>query len=132
MTATILLDHDVEGEINRLIAALAETGWDRLLTIEFKRLRDYSLPDNYPDRDIWRFVQESQIWLFTNNRNRDDDTSLQATIERENTDDCLPVITVSDKERLKEPDYRQRVAYALVELILSPEKYRGTGRCFVP
>lgn len=71
MTATILLDHDVEGEVNRLIAALTETGWDRLLTIEFKRLRDYSLPDNYPDRDIWRFVQERQIWLFTNNRNRD-------------------------------------------------------------
>jgi uncharacterized protein (DUF433 family) len=27
---------------------------------------------------------------------------------------------------------RQRVAHTLVELILSPEKYRGTGRCFVP
>lgn len=132
MTAIILLDHDVEGEVERLRGALAETGWDQLLTIEFKRLRDYGLPDNCPDQEIWRFVQQRQLWLFTNNRNRDDDTSLQATIDRENTADCLPVLTVSDKERLKEPEYRQRVAHALVELILAPEQYRGTGRWFVP
>jgi hypothetical protein len=99
MTATILLDHDVEGKLSRIIAGLEETGWDQLLTIEFKRLRDYGLPDNCPDQEIWRFVQERRIWLVTNNRNREDETSLQATIDLENTPDCLPVITLSDKER---------------------------------
>jgi len=102
------------------------------LVIEFKRLHDCGLPDDCPDCEIWRFVQTQRLWLLTNNRNRDDDASLQATIDRENTAGSLPVLTVSDKEKLKDPAYRQRVAHALVDIVTSPEKYLGTGRYFVP
>ncbi|MGH9840752.1 MAG: ACP S-malonyltransferase [Blastocatellia bacterium] len=132
MQITILLDHDIEGEDRLFEAGLQKTGWDELLAVEFKRLRDFGLPENLPDQEIWRFVQQHQLWLITNNRNSDDDTSLQATIDRENTLTSLPVITISDREKLKVSEYRERAIYALIDIIISPEKYLGTGRLFVP
>jgi len=132
MQITILLDHDIEGEDRFLEAGLREVGWDKLLTVEFKRLRDFGLPDNLPDQEVWRFVQQHQIWLITNNRNSDDDTSLQATIDRENSLTSLPVFTISDKKKLQVSEYRKRVIYALIDIIISPEKYLGTGRLYIP
>jgi hypothetical protein len=132
MTITILLDHDLEGFDDLFIAGLRETGWDQALIVEFKRLRDFGLPDNQPDQEIWRFVQEQRIWLVTNNRNNENETSLQATIEREGTPDSLPVITVSDKNKLYFAEYRQQVATSLVEIVIYPEKHLGTGRLYVP
>ena len=132
MTITILLDHDLEGFDALFIAGLRETRWDQALILEFKRLRDFGLPDNHPDREIWRFVQEQRIWLVTNNRNDDSETSLQATIEREGAANSLPVITVSDKNKLYLAEYRQQAAASLVEIVIYPEKYLGTGRLYIP
>lgn len=132
MEITILLDHDLEGYDVFLIAGLAETGWDQLLKITFKRLRDFHLPDDYPDQEIWRFAQARQMLILTNNRNGDSETSLQVTIRRENTPEALPVVTVSNKNALALPDYRQRVATGLAAILLYPEESRGTGRIYVP
>ncbi|MGH9850541.1 MAG: ACP S-malonyltransferase [Blastocatellia bacterium] len=132
MQITILLDHDIEGDDLFLAAGLRETGWDQLLTVEFRRLRDFGLPNNLPDQEIWRFAQQRQIWLLTNNRNYDSETSLQATIDRENTLNSLPVITLSARERLGDPEYRQQAVLGLIEIIISPEKFLGTGRLYVP
>jgi hypothetical protein len=132
MEITIFVDHDLEGFDVYLAAGFKETGWDQLIRLEFKRLRDYGLPDDYPDQEIWRFVQRHRLLLVTNNRNNDGETSLSVTIERENTPDALPVATVSDKEALRQADYRQRVAHTLAQIILYPELYCGTGRLFVP
>ncbi len=132
MEIAILLDHDLEGFDDYFEAGLRETGWDQDLTFIFKRLRDYDLPDDHPDQEIWRFAQQQQLWLLTNNRNSDDDTSLQATIKRENTPDSLPVITVSDKNKLVLAKYRQQAVNGLVEIVISPERYCGTGRLFIP
>jgi hypothetical protein len=79
MTITILLDRDLEGHREFLEAGLRETGWDQDLVIEFKRLRDFGLPDDYPDRDIWRFVQQHHLWLITNNRTFNVKFTLPAT-----------------------------------------------------
>lgn len=132
MTTTILLDRDLEGHQEFLEAGLREAGWDQYLMIEFKRLRDFGLPDNCPDLDIWRFVQQHRLWLITNNRNDEDDTSLQATIERENAPDSLPVITTSDKEKLRIAEYRQKAVTSLIEIIVYPEKNLGAGRLYIP
>jgi hypothetical protein len=132
METTIFVDHDLEGFDVYLAAGFKETGWDQLIRVEFKRLRDYGLPDDYPDREIWRFVQQHRLLLVTNNRNDDDDSSLQATMERENAPDALPIATVSDKEALRQADYRQRVAHRLAEIIIYPEIYHGAGRLYVP
>ena len=89
MKITILLDHDLEGFSVFLQPGLKETGWDQVFTIEFKRLRDFGLPENCSDHEIWRFAQRQSILLVTGNRNYEGETSLQATIVKENLDECV-------------------------------------------
>jgi len=132
MKITILLDHDLEGQVVFLKAGLRETGWDQHLTLEFKRLRDLNLPEDYTDQEIWRYAQQQRLLLLTNNRNKDDATSLQAIIEQENTPAALPVITLSDKDELALADYRLRVISGLAEIIIDLDNYLGTGRIFLP
>ncbi len=132
MKVTILLDHHLEDRAGYFQTGLREIGWDQLLTVEFLRLRDVGLPDNCPDQEIWRFVQQRRFLLITSNRNRKDETSLQATIERENTLESLPVITIAHPDNMSIPDYRQSVAKRLVEIIISPEENLGTGRLYIP
>jgi hypothetical protein len=66
------------------------------------------------------------------NKNDEDETSLQATIRRENTLGSLPIVTVSDKDALIQTEYRQRVAHSLAGIIIDLENYLGAGRLFVP
>jgi hypothetical protein len=113
MTLKILLDHDVEGYAVFLSAGLQETGWDQYVTIEFLRLRDLGLADDSSDQAIWRRVQEDQLLLITHNRNREDETSLQATIEQESRADSLPVLTIASVERLAVASYRQQAVHKL-------------------
>ncbi len=132
MEVTILLDQNIAGYADFFVAGLRETGWDQLVHCTFTRLRDFALPDDYPDDELWRFVQARGIWLVTHNRNSTGADSLQATIRRENTLDSLPVITIPNKDKLPDAAYRRRVVDGLVDIIISPEKYRGTGRVFLP
>ncbi len=132
MKITILLDHDLEGFSVFLQAGLKETGWDQVFTIEFKRLRDFGLPENCSDHEIWRFAQRQSILLVTGNRNYEGETSLQATIVKENMPDSMPVITISHKESLVLDSYRQRVAERLAAIIIYADDYRGAGRVFLP
>src|SRR2546428_13470586 len=132
MKITVLLDHDIEGQVVYLEAGLAETGWDQLIEIDFVLLRDCGLAENSPDNESWRYAQEHGMLLIPNIRNNDGETSLHATIARENTPDSLPVVTVSDKDSLRLADYRRRAATALARIIIYPENYRGVGRVFIP
>lgn len=132
MVTTILVDNDLSGHLDYLVAAVQEAGWGQDLALEFKRLRDCGLPDNCPDQEIWRYAQAQQWLIVTHNRNNKGPTSLHATIARENTLASLPVVTISDKEKLKQVDYRERIADRLIEIIIYPERYLGIGRIFVP
>lgn len=132
MLITILLDHDVEGYALLLEAGLRETGWDRYFTVQFLRLHDLGLPSDQSDREIWRKTQEDRILLLTHNRNREDETSLQATIERENGPQSLPVLTIPSVERLAGPQYREQVAHKLAEVVLYLDNYLGVGRIYLP
>jgi len=132
MQITILLDHDVEGHARYLQVGLRETGWGRDITIAFVRLRDLGFPDDSSDQDIWRFAQQHRLLLITSNRNQENATSLQATIERENTPEALPVLTLSQANRLLLPDYRQQAVHKLVEVIIYLENYLGVGRIYIP
>ncbi|MGH9802541.1 MAG: ACP S-malonyltransferase [Blastocatellia bacterium] len=132
MAINLLLDHNIEGYAVYLAAGLKETGWDQLIQVEFKVLRDYGLPENYPDDEIWRFVQTQRLLLITNNRNSTGENSLQATMRRENTPNALPVLTIPNQDALKNSDYRQRAAHRLAEIILYLDNHLGTGRQFIP
>ena len=132
MTHTILLDHDCEGYASFLMAGWEETGWHLLFTIIFVRLHDLGLPENASDWEIWRRCQEDRLLLITHNRNREGATSLQATLEQENTSTSLPVITIPRLDRLALSDYRQRAAHRLAEILIDLDNYLGTGRIFIP
>jgi predicted nuclease of predicted toxin-antitoxin system len=132
MEITILVDHDLEGMDVFLAAGLRETGWDQLIRFEFKRLRDYGLPDRLSDQEIWRFAQQQRLLIVTNNRNNDGEHSLEATIQQENFAEALPVVTISDKNLLARADYRDRVATRLAEIVIYRETYQGAGRLFAP
>jgi hypothetical protein len=132
MAITILHDADLEGKAKYLKTELVASGWDQDIAIEFKRLRDFGLSHDSPDQEVWRFVQQQRLWLLTNNRNNENESSLEATIRRENTPQSLPVITVSDKDRLDEAAYRRKAVTRLVEILISPEKSLGAGRLFIP
>jgi hypothetical protein len=128
----MLLDHDLEGQISFLKVGWRETGWDQYLHLEFRRLRDLNISNDATDQAIWHYVQREHCLLLTNNRNREDAMSLQATSERENPQDSQPGLTVSDKDKLVLPAYRQQAAHKLAAVIIDLEHYLGVGRVFIP
>jgi hypothetical protein len=132
MKIPLLLNHDLEGQGLFLEAGWRETGWEQYLHLELIRLRDLHMPNDATDQEIWPYAQREHFLLLTNNRNREDATSLQATIDRENTQDSLPVLTVSDTDKLVLPAHRQQAAHKLAAVIIDLENYLGVGRVFIP
>lgn len=129
---TILVDHNIEGHASLLAGILDEQGWFGLLPMRFARLTEVGLSSESSDRELWRFAQSNQMFLLTNNRNNDGEDSLQQTIVDENTPSSLPVINVRRPERVFEKPYREKCAARLLEIVLYPENYLGTGRQFIP
>ena len=87
---------------------------------------------NSTDRDVWRFAQDNQMLLLTDNRNMVGADSLEQTIRDENQVTSLPVITLSRADRVIEQSYRERCATRLLDIILGLDNYLGTGRVFIP
>jgi hypothetical protein len=128
----LLVDHNLEGQAVLLQGVLAAEGWIDLLSLRFVTLREVGLPLNSSDRTIWRFSQVQQMLLLTGNRRKRGADSLERTIHEENTLTSLPVITVSNAERMDERSYREHCGISLVRIILDLENYRGTGRIYLP
>ena len=133
---SLLADHNCDGHIERMVLA-----WklDRLLEIwidlawNAERFGDVGLDDKTPDDAVWRFCQENEYVLLTNNRNCDGDDSLEATIRRCNKNDSLPVITIGDGERfMHDWDYTIRAARKAIDYLFDIDNLRGTGRLYVP
>ena len=128
----VLVDHNLVGDSEALFGLLVKDGWVELLDLQFVYFADVELDVASDDTTIWRLAQARGMLLLTNNRNDDDETSLTATIRRENTVDSLPVLTVANPSRLEEPDYRREVTESLVEVLFYLENFFGTGRLYLP
>ena len=128
----LLVDHDIEGYAVLLWGSLLAEGWLELVEIDFVMFTTVGLAFDSNDRDVWRFAQANGMVLLTSNRNMQDDDSLEQTIRQENTTDSLPVITISNVQRLDKKSYRDRCIARLVEIALDLDNYLGTGRIFVP
>ncbi len=129
---TVLIDHNIEGQAALLWATIESTGWAEATEIGFVRFAGIGLPDDSSDRAIWRFAQTQRMFLLTGNRNKRGDDSLEQTIRDENNATALPVITVGDVDRLAERTYREDCADRLLEIVLYPDNYLGTGRQYIP
>lgn len=128
-----LIDHNLKGHALVFLGAIARDGWLELLSIQFVTFDDLDLPIDSDDRVVWRLAQHRQMVLLTANRSMKGDNSLESVMREENTDASLPVVTISNADRLlRDPDYRSRCVESLVEIVLSLESYRGAGRVFIP
>ena len=129
---TILVDHDIEGQVLILWGALSTEGWLDLCPRELVTFVQVGLPVDSNDRTVWRFAQAHGMILLTHNRNMNDADSLEQTIREDNTPTSLPVITVGRADRLRESSYRERCIVRLIEIALEIVQYLGTGRLFIP
>ena len=85
------------------------------------------------DRQIGEEQVLSLIHIFlTNNRNMEGIDSLEQTIREENAEDSIPVLTISDFDRITERMYRDECAARLLEVIVYLDDYRGVGRLYIP
>ncbi len=93
---------------------------------------EVNLPVTSSDRVVWRFVQEQDMLLLTDNRNRKGRDSLERTIQEESMPSSRPVLTIGNLGRVGEHGYRQRCAERIVEIVLDLHGYLGAGRIFIP
>jgi adenylosuccinate lyase len=70
--------------------------------------------------------------ILTANRNMKGDDSLEQVIRENSTLTSLPIVTIGNKERLDEQNYRERCASRLVEILFDIDNYTGVGRIYIP
>ena len=128
----VLLDNDLRGRLELLDGTLKQSRWSDLDLFEFTTFDEVGLERDAKDREVWHRAQELGLILLTGNRNQDDDTSLEQTLQDENTPLSLPVITISAPQRLPNPVYREQCPDRLVEIIFDLENYLGAARQYIP
>ena len=128
-----LIDHNLKGHALVFFGAIATQGWLDIVPMQFVTFAEMDLSINSDDRTVWRLAQENQMILLTANRSMEGRDSLEQVLREENTSESLPVITVSNADRLlNDSEYRGRCVESLVEIVLDIDTYRGARRIFIP
>jgi len=128
-----LIDHNLKGHALVFFGAIASQGWLDVVPIQFVTFAEMALSIDSDDRTVWRLAQENQIILLTANRSMKGKNSLEQVMREENTLESLPVITISNADRLlNDSEYRLRCVESLVEIVLDIDIYRGARRIFIP
>lgn len=128
-----LIDHNLKGHALVFLGAIATQGWLDIVPMQFVTFAEMDLSINIDDRTVWRLAQENQMILLTANRSMEGKDSLEQVLREENTSESLPVITVSNADRLlNDSEYRGRCVESLVEIVLDIDTYRGARRIFIP
>jgi len=115
-----------------LWADISSEGWPELFPIRFALFRDIGLPPGSNDLEVWDFAQRHGLILLTANRRMKEESSLERTIRDENTAISLPVLTIGNKNRVVEREYREKCESRLLEIVVYLEDYLGAGRIFIP
>ena len=128
-----LIDHNLKGHALVFLGAIATQGWLDIVPMQFVTFAEMDLSINSDDRTVWRLAQKNQMILLTANRSMKGKDSLEQVMGEENTSESLPVITVSNADRLlNDSEYRGRCVESLVEIVLDIDTYRGARRIFIP
>jgi len=134
----LLADVNVQGYMPYLRRFLETLDlWDVLsaLNIEWAIFPDLQLPPELDDRSVWSRCQHEGWVLLTDNRNEDDETSLQATLKDSWRPGHLPVLTLANKARFEtSAAYAQCVATDIAEVLfgIAHSEYRDQPRIYVP
>ena len=128
-----LIDHNLKGHALVFFGVIASEGWLDILPIKFVTFDELDLPTDSDDRVVWRLAQKNQMILLTANRSMKGKDSLEQVMREESTAESLPVVTISNADRLlNDPEYRSRCVESLIEIALSLDSYRGARRVFIP
>jgi hypothetical protein len=132
----VLIDVNLRGQMERVRTYLEGPPWDefwRAINVPLLTFEGVGLDDEAPDDQVWRRCQQEQWVLVTGNRNEEDESSLEATINRENSADSLPVLTIGrPAEVLTSTEYADRVTEKFLDYLLDIDRFRGTGRLYLP
>src|SRR5205823_11525012 len=105
------------------------------LNIALLTFPDCGLDRQMNDRDLWNYCQAHELILFTDNRNHEDENSLNATIQDSWHEGHLPVLTLANKGKFENSAaYARRVAEDVADLLVSVfhDNIRNQPRIFVP
>lgn len=128
-----LVDHNLRGHALLLSGSMVSGGWLDWVVIRFITFEEVGLSINSDDRIVWQLAQSNQMILLTANRSMKGENSLEQVMREEMTSTSLPVITISDADRLfNDSEYRQRCAVRLVEIVIDIDVYMGVSRLFIP
>lgn len=128
-----LIDHNLKGHALVLFGAIASEGWLDIVSIRFVTFAEMELSINSDDRVVWRLAQKNQMILLTANRSMKGKDSLEQVMGEENTSASLPVMSISNADRLlNDSEYRGRCVERLIEIVLDIDSYRGVRRIFIP
>lgn len=127
-----LADHNIEGQAEILWGTIASEGWAEIFSLKLLTFADIGLSYESNDREVWRYAQENQMILLTDNRNMESENSLEQTIREENTLSSLPVLTIGNVSRMDEKAYRKKCATRIAEIVINIENYLGSGRIYIP
>jgi hypothetical protein len=134
----LLADVNVQGHLPylvRLIDGIELLVILRDVGITFQTFPDCGLDPRIKDRKLWNHCQENGLVLFTDNRNHEDEDSLDATLQDSWHEGHLPVLTLANKGKFEHSElYATRVANDVANLLFSifHENTRDQARIFVP
>jgi hypothetical protein len=134
----LLADVNVQGHLpylERLIKGLDLLDILRSVNITFQTFADCGLNPRMKDRELWNYCQAHELVLFTDNRNHEDEDSLNATIQDSWQEGHLPVLTLANKGKFEHSEsYASRVASDVATLLYSilHENVRNQSRIIVP
>ncbi len=128
-----LIDHNLKGHALVFFGAIASQGWLDIVPIQFVTFDEMNLSTDSDDRLVWRLAQDNQMILLTANRSMKGKDSLEQVMREETTSESLPVVTVSNADRLlNDSEYRGRCVESLIEIVLDIDTYLGARRIFIP
>ena len=134
----LLADVNVERHaryLNQLLEHLSLWSVLAEFHLELVTFRDVGLPRDLLDRPLWNRCQDDGWVLFTENRNRDDEDSLEATLADSWHVGNLPVLTLSSKSAFEgRARYREQVATDVAEVLFGviQGEYLDQPRIYVP
>jgi hypothetical protein len=134
----LLTDVNVQGHLpflHRLIVKLRLEDLLVSLGLALTTFPDLGLDRHTDDRAIWNYCQANGWVLLTDNRNNEDEDSLQATLQDSWREGHLPVMTFANKGKFEASDaYALAVAEDVVDILVGvfSESVRDQPRIFVP
>lgn len=129
-------DVNIEGHFQALLQVFRLDPWAAFwnsLGLRTPTFSDLGWLASTSDMIVWQRCQQEELILVTGNRNAQGADSLEAAIITLNTPHSLPVITLASPPRIfHERSYAERAAVRILDYLLDMDRYRGTGRLYVP